>query len=251
MTALIWLLGGVALGAAAVLFLVVGRRESPAPRYDLPASSLEGVASAANGGPADAIEQPAPDPLNAVAPPHLLTLVSNALRGPLRELRRTEIPGRAREQIERVAWQLRMLTARPRPMQSKPTSPLSLLQEASEEVALLRDGQVSASWSILNRQPAHVDPERMRAAFRELLAGGAEVAGPEGRIAIRILQGSEAGFPITIEIEIGRRGTEADPLSMLVARHLVETQGGRLELDGNVTRIQLRSAAPELAAAVA
>ena len=56
---------------------------------------------------------------------------------------------------------------------------------------------------------------------------------------------------IVEEIEIGRRGTEPDPLSMLVARHLVESQGGRLEIDGNVTRIQLRNAAPELAAAVA
>ncbi len=32
---------------------------------------------------------------------------------------------------------------------------------------------------------------------------------------------------------------------LLVTRHLIESQGGRLELDGNVTRILLRNAAAD------
>jgi hypothetical protein len=36
---------------------------------------------------------------------------------------------------------------------------------------------------------------------------------------------------------------------LLVTRHLVESQGGRLELDGNVTRILLRSNAADPAVA--
>ena len=64
-------------------------------------------------------------------------------------------------------------------------------------------------------------------------------------MGIRILQGVEPGYPVQIEIEIGRRGTEVEPLALLVARHIVETQGGRLDVDGNMTRVYLRNAGPE------
>jgi hypothetical protein len=97
----------------------------------------------------------------------------------------------------------------------------------------------------LNRQPVHVDADRVRAAFRCLLLAGAELAGEGGRLGIKILQGGASGFPVQIEMEIGRRGTELDPFSLLVTRHLIEGQGGRIEIDGNVTRILLRSAAAE------
>ena len=181
-----------------------------------------------------------------VAPPYLIALIGDAIREPLRQLRRSgDVPGDALERLERVAWQTRMLVARPRPMRAAPTSPIALLQEAAEQIPLLRDGSVGASWSLLNRQPVHVDPERMRAAFRVLLESGAELAGEGGRIGIKILRGEAQGFPVQIEIEIGRRGTELDALSMLVTRHLIESQGGRIEIDGNITRVFLRNAGPE------
>jgi hypothetical protein len=85
----------------------------------------------------------------------------------------------------------------------------------------------------------------MRAAFRALLESGAELAGDGGRIGIKILRGEAQGFPVQIEIEIGRRGTELDALSMLVTRHLIESQGGRVEIDGNMTRVLLRNAGPD------
>ena len=193
--------------------------------------------------------EPAPSPNPA---PHLLSLFAEALREPLRQLRRE--PARAPEvieKLERIVRQARMLVSRPRPMQATATSPIALLQEAAEEVPLLRDGIVTASWSLLNRQPIELDPERTRAAFRELLTAGAEAASEGGRLGIKILQGRDSGFPVRIEVEIGRRGTETDSLSFLVARHLLEGQGAQVEVDGNLTRIQLRNAAPsdaELAA---
>ncbi len=180
------------------------------------------------------------------APPYLIALIGEAMREPLRQLRRAgNVPVDALDKLERVAWQMRMLVARPRPMRAAPTSPIALLQEAAEQIPLLRDGSVGASWSLLNRQPVHVDPERMRAAFRALLESGAELAGEGGRIGIKILRGDTQGFPVQIEIEIGRRGTELDALSMLVTRHLIESQGGRIEIDGNMTRVFLRNAGPE------
>jgi hypothetical protein len=155
------------------------------------------------------------------------------------------VPSDALDRLERIAWQMRMLVTRPRPMRAAPTSPIALLQEAAEQIPLLRDGSVGASWSLLNRQPVHVDAERMRAAFRALLESGAELAGDGGRIGIKILRGEAQGFPVQIEIEIGRRGTELDALSMLVTRHLIESQGGRIEIDGNMTRVFLRNAGPD------
>lgn len=184
--------------------------------------------------------------VRGAAPPHLLGLIADAMRDPLQKLRRNAaVPRDALELLERIAWQTRMLVARPRPMRAAPTSPIALLQEAAEQIPPLRDGSVGASWSLLNRQPVHVDADRMRAAFRCLLIAGAELAGEGGRLGIKILQGGASGFPVQIEMEIGRRGTELDPLSLLVTRHLIEGQGGRIEIDGNVTRILLRSAAAE------
>jgi hypothetical protein len=178
--------------------------------------------------------------------PHLIALIADAIREPLRQLRRAkETPPDAVARLERLAWQTRMLVSRPRPMRAAPVSPIALLQEAAEQIPLLRDGSVGASWSLLNRQPVHVDSDRMRGAFRALLETGAEIAGSGGRVGIKILPGKVAGYPVQIEIEIGRRGAELDPLSQTVTRHLVESQGGRLELDGNVTRILLRNAAAD------
>lgn len=180
------------------------------------------------------------------AAPHLIALIGEAIREPLRLLRRaSDAPSDAIARLERIAWQTRMLVSRPRPMRAAPTSPIALLQEAAEQIPLLRDGTVGASWSLLNRQPVYVDSDRVRGAFRGLLESGAELAGPGGRVGIKIQHGKQPGFPVQIEIEIGRRGVELDPLVLLVTRHLVESQGGRLEIDGNVTRILLRNTAAE------
>jgi hypothetical protein len=175
-----------------------------------------------------------------------LILLGNALRAPLARLRRTEgFPSEALGEIERVAWQARMLVSRPRPMKAVPVSPIALLQEAAEEVEKLRLGKVPASWTLRNRQPVHLDPERARGAFRELLTTGADTAGEAGRVGIRILPGSDPGYPVCVEIEIGRRGSEPDPLAILVAERLLEGQGARLEVDGERIRISLRSAPAE------
>ncbi|HXX47488.1 MAG TPA: hypothetical protein VEN47_04615 [Myxococcota bacterium] len=195
-------------------------------------------------------EASAEEPGDRAAPPHLLALVGEAIREPLRLLRRaSDPPADAIAALERIAWQTRMLVSRPRPMRSAPISPISLLQEAAEQIPLLRDGSVGASWSLLNRQPVYVDSDRVRGAFRALLESGAELAGPGGRVGIKILQGKVPGFPVQIEIEIGQRGVELDPLGVIVTRHLIESQGGRVEVDGNVTRILLRSAAADPAVA--
>jgi hypothetical protein len=245
---LIWGLLGFAAGVAVGFFLLRRRQAAqavstrPAPGVAAPALAVVET---------EAEEPSARESGAAPVPPHLLALIGQALREPLRELKRAGAPGEVVAKLERVAWQARMLVSRPRPMRALPSSPLALLQEAAEQVPLLRDGRVGASWSVLNRQPAHVDPERMRAVFRELLATGSAEAGERGRMGIRILPGGEPGFPVQIEIEIGRRGTEVEPLALLVARHIVQSQGGRLEVDGAVTRIHLRSAPAEPVASVA
>jgi hypothetical protein len=234
------LLGFVA--GAGIAWGVMRRRRPPAP--DASRSDPEVIAELKPLTPVREIklEREA----DRAAPPYLIALIGEAMREPLRQLRRAgNVPGDALDRLERVAWQMRMLVTRPRPMRAAPTSPISLLQEAAEQIPLLRDGSVGASWSLLNRQPVHVDPERMRAAFRALLESGAELAGEGGRIGIKILRGDTQGFPVQIEIEIGRRGTELDGLSMLVTRHLIESQGGRIEIDGNMTRVLLRNAGPD------
>ncbi|MFI5314255.1 MAG: hypothetical protein ACHQ6T_01025 [Myxococcota bacterium] len=244
MAELLIALVGFALGfGSAALWL---RRRAP----------RAGVASIETAAPAEVKslipvrEIGADESAERAAAPHLLALIGEAIREPLRLLRRaSDAPSDALERLERVAWQTRMLVSRPRPMRASPTSPIALLQEAAEQIPLLRDGTVGASWSLLNRQPVYVDSDRIRGAFRGLLESGAELAGPGGRVGIKILQGKQAGFPVQIEIEIGRRGAELDPLVLLVTRHLIESQGGRLELDGNVTRILLRNTAAEPAVA--
>ena len=238
---LLWGFLGFLAGVGSAWLLL---RRQRVPAAVVPIVELDAVADVK---PLTPVREIAPErETERAAPPHLIALIGDAIREPLRQLRRSgEVPGDALERLERIAWQMRMLVTRPRPMRAAPTSPIALLQEAAEQIPLLRDGSVGASWSLLNRQPVHVDPERMRAAFRALLESGAELAGDGGRIGIKILRGQALGFPVQIEIEIGRRGTELDPLSMLVTRHLIESQGGRVEIDGNMTRVFLRNAGPE------
>jgi len=150
---------------------------------------------------------------------HLVGLVAQALRPP---------------------WQARMLGARPRPMQAQPSSPIALLQEAAEQVEVLRLGKVMASWTLRTRAPVYVDPERTRAAFRELLAASASAAGEGGRLSIRVHAGEDEAFPVRAEVEIMRKRAEPEPLAFLVAKHLLENQGARVILDGRVTRVDLR-----------
>jgi len=239
----LFVLLGFALGFGCAAFAYRrSRRPEPAPVARSVEPETKTLTPVRESAPAES-EPRAPAP-------HLLALVGEALREPLRLLRRSsEPPAEVIARLERIAWQTRMLVSRPRPMRAAPTSPVSLLQEAAEEIPLLRDGSVGASWSLLNRQPVYVDSERIRGAFRALLESGSELAGPGGRVGIKILQCKVPGFPVQIEIEIGRRGAELDPLVLLVTRHLVESQGGRLELDGNVTRILLRSNAADTAVA--
>ena len=181
----------------------------------------------------------------ATDPPHLSSLLARALREPIRQLRRvSDCPPAALRQLEHIAWQTCMLSSALRPMQAKLVSPISLLQEAGLDVSLLGDGSVAASWSLLCRELVQVDPERTRSAFREILSSNAEICGEGGRLAVRILPGTRSKHPVQIEVEIGRPGSEADPLALIVARHLLESQGGRVELDGRITRIHLRGQAP-------
>lgn len=232
-------IGAAGFGAGALVVLLMGAftRRRPSQRKgageDVPGETHRVVAHA--DAPGSIAQGPAP------STPQLSGVIAQAIREPLRQLRRAEgCPPAALRQLERIAWQTRMLGAGLRPMQSKPVSPISLLQAAAEDVPLLRDGVVSASWSLLNRRPIQVDPERARVAFREIMAASAESCGEGGRLAIRILAAGENGSGTQIEVESGRPGCEADPLAFLVARRLLETQGGQVELDGRVTRVHLR-----------
>jgi hypothetical protein len=228
-------LGGVLAGAWLTAYAVRRYRLANPPAAAPEPSRLEPVR------PKEPLREPdEEDDRSAV------TLLGNALRSPLARLRRSEgCPREALGEIERVAWQARMLVSRPRPMKAKPVSPISLLQEAAEQVEKLRLGKVPASWTLRNRQPVHLDPDRARAAFRELLTTGADTAGEGGRVAIRIVPGSDPGYPVRVEIEIGRRGSEPDPLALLVAERLLEGQGARVEVDAQRIAISLRSAPAE------
>ena len=175
----------------------------------------------------------------------LLVLFSGALRDMLRVLRRANAPAETTAPVERLAWQARMLVSGPRPMQAQPTSPISLLQEAAEEVEALRLGKVNASWSVRSRQPIHVDPERARGAFRELLVAAVTAVGEGGRLAIRVRQGERRSYPVEVEIEAGRRGVELESLAFLVARRVLEGQGCQVELDGSTMRVALRALGAE------
>lgn len=174
------------------------------------------------------------------------TLLEGALRRPLARLRRLgACPTDLVDEFERVAWQARMLRALPRPLQARPHSPIALLESAAEQVELLRLGKVPTSWTLRNRQPVLVDGERAGAALRELLTTCAAEAGEGGRIAVRILPGREPRYPVCVELEIGRRGAEPDPLALLVARRLLEGQGARVEADATRVRIDLRGGVAE------
>jgi hypothetical protein len=235
MSALLFGVGGLIVGATVTIAaLRIYRAAAFSPPRESADSGTDPSTEAASAGAE-------PDP-----PRHVLALIEPALRRPLMHLRRSEsFPSELMEPFERIAWQMRMLLTTARPMQAKPTSPISLLQEAAEEVTLLRLGKVPASWSLRNRQPVHVDEKRARAGFRELLRSAADIAGEGNRIAIRIGPGAETRFPVLVEVEIGRRGAEPDDLAFLVARHLLESQGARVERDGPVVRVALRCAAPE------
>lgn len=129
-------------------------------------------------------------------------------------------------------------------MQAKPSSPIALLERAAERVEKLRLGKVPASWTLRCRQPVHVDPKRASDAFRELLETCADAAGEAGRLAIRILPGERPGYPVRVELEIGRRGAAPETLPLLAARRLLENDGARVEVDGGRIGIDLRSAPP-------
>ena len=50
------------------------------------------------------------------------------------------------------------------------------------------------------------------------------------------------GSPLT---RVLRRRAEPEPLAFLVAKHLLESQGAQVSLDGRVARVDLRCIAPE------
>jgi hypothetical protein len=226
---------GLALGVGVTLALL--RRRLPhVARAAATASSAQAPAAAATG-------------VEAEAPPEVTPatgLIERALRRPLARLRRIEsLPTEVLDELERVAWQARMLRAAPRPLQARPHSPSALLESAAEQVELLRLGKVGASWTLRNRQPVHVDAARARSAFRELLTACAEEAGEGGRIALRVLPGRDARHPVALEFEVGRRGAQPDALAVLVARRLLEGQGALVETEGAVVRVHLRSVVAE------
>jgi hypothetical protein len=227
-------LAGVALGVGVTLALL--RRRLPHVARAVAAPPSPPPAAPAN---ADAAEPPV-----EVTP--ATSLLERALRRPLSRLRRVEsVPQEVLDDLERVAWQARMLCAAPRPLQARPNSPSALLESAAEQVDLLRLGKVGASWTLRSRQPVHVDAERARAAFRELLTACAEEAGEGGRIALRVVPGGDARHPVALEFEIGRRGAQPDALAILVARRLLEGQGARVDAEGALVRVRLRSVVAE------
>lgn len=186
------------------------------------------------------------DPLSASnAERGLVTLLAESLRRPVALLRHSEdVPAEILEAVARTARLARMLSAGPRPMQAKPVSPIVLLEAAAERVEKLRLGKVPASWTLRCRQPVHIDPKRGTDAFRELLETCADADGEAGRLAIRIVPGERPGYPVCVELEIGRRGAAPETLPLLAARRLLENDGARVEVDGGRIRIDLRSAPP-------
>lgn len=222
-------LGGVLAGAGLVLGLLRTRlRDLTRPHNTDPP------------GPA-----PLPQPQGREDAP-LVALLEHAIREPLARLRRVDNgPAEIVGQLERLAWQARMLTAAARPMQAHPTSPIALVEQAAAGVELLRLGKVPASWTLQSRQPVYVDAERARAALREILQAAAEAAGPDGRLGIRILPGADRSYPVRIEVEVGRRGSEPDALALRVARALLESQGARVVAEGPHVQVHLRGAPSE------
>lgn len=232
--------GGFAAGVIATLIALNQRAGAPTAR---PIDAVEVTDDPARGATDDlvAVLEPAganPEPARGAL--HLVTLIGDALRKPLHRLRRDGAEAALIAEFEHVGWQARMLTSRPRPMQAQPVSAIALLQEAAEQVEPLRLGKVGASWTLLTRTPVYLDPVRAGAAFREVLMAAADAAGEGGRLSIRIHQGPSEAFPVRAEIEIGRRNAEPDQLPFLVAKHLLEAQGAVVEIDGRMTRIDLR-----------
>ncbi|MFQ5515288.1 MAG: hypothetical protein ACE5FG_12755 [Myxococcota bacterium] len=213
----------------------------PLSRARMPPSRGEDTAR-----PDSALDPVPRDPGSEAPPSHQLSLIARALRDPLRQLRRAErLPPQALERLEHIAWQARMLALPRRPMYAKMTAPMALLQEAAERVPTLRHGSVGISWSLTSRQPVHVDPERARAAFEEILRASGACCGDRSRLAIRVAPGNDEGYPVAIEIESGGPGAEPDALAFLVGQHLLESEGARVRLDGRITRIELRTSPPE------
>ncbi len=190
-------------------------------------------------------EEPTPEPPEPVlvegpTPSTLAALTAEGLREPLARLRRLDgCPSEVREPLERLAARLRLLGTTNRPMQAKECSPIELLQEVAEEIDVLRTGAVGTSWSLRTRQPVLLDADRARLAFRELLEACARGAGTGGKVGIRVLPDPDPLHPVRVEVEIGRKFAEMNALTLLVVRHLLETQGARVEVDARVTRICL------------
>ena len=167
-------------------------------------------------------------------------LIGEAIRRPLRQLRRLEdAPPDVVAQLERIHWQARMLTEQPRPGQARPAAPIALLESAAERVELLRLGKVGAAWTVLTRRPVHVDADRVEGAFRELLTAACDAAGDGGRVGIRVAETTDPERPIGVEFQIGRKGGEYDALSLCVAFRILETQRARIDVSGNTVRIAL------------
>ena len=239
----VWVLGGFFLGVSLTLALGRWRRFIRERRSRAAEASLVPEGQAREADP-----RPNPGDLTGAVSPRLVMFLARSIRDSLKQLRRLEgCPPDVIESLERVAWRARMIVAPPRPMQAKVVSTMTLLQQASEEVESLREGRVSASWSLMNRQPVRVDPERAQAAFREVLEGSAAMCEGGGRLAIRIQDGTLSGYPVQVEIEAVGRGAEPDPVPVLVARHVLESQGARVEIDGPVTRVHLRTSIAEAA----
>ena len=224
-------MGGFAVGAAAAMAVLRERKLGGDLDHD-------GLLPVELPAPATAASEEEPDRGNGGH--HLVSLLANALRPPLLRLRRASCPPELVEEFEHVAWQARMLASRPRPMQAQPSSPIALLQEAAEQIEVLRVGKVTASWTLRTRTPVYVDPERARAGFRELLAAASNAAGEGGRLSVRVHQGQDEAFPVRAEIEIMRKRAEPEPLAFLVAKHLLESQGALVSVDGRVVRVDLR-----------
>ena len=233
-------IGGFAAGVVATLIALNQRVNGSTAEEGgvAPASEDRTLLEAGEPAPAAELTDEARAPQRGAL--HLVTLLGNALRQPLHRLRREACADALVEEFEHIGWQARMLTSRGRPMKAQPVSVVALLQEAAEQVEALRLGKVGASWTLLTRTPVYLDPERARAAFRELLTATADAAGEGGRLSIRIREGCSEAFPVRAEIEIGRRNAEPDQLPFLVAKHLLESQGAQVEVDARITRIDLR-----------
>ena len=122
-------IGGFAVGVLATIAVLRERRQGGDLDQDglLPAVDPESAA--------ESREEPA-ERMNGGL--HLVGLIGQALRPALLRLRRESVAPVLVEEFEHVAWQARMLTSHPRPMQAQPSSTIALLQEAAEQVEPLK-----------------------------------------------------------------------------------------------------------------